>query len=74
MKKLLFVFAIAAVGSLASCKKDYTCECTTTDSSGAFETVTTEYDINDAKKSDAEDACDGRNSSVGTLSTTCELQ
>ncbi len=51
MKKLLFVFAIAAIGSLASCKKDYTCECTLLG-------VSTSFEIEDSKKGDAEDACD----------------
>lgn len=56
MKKLLFVFAIAAVGSLASCKKDYTCNCTYNDVFGDQQNESFDYDKQ--KKSDAEDACD----------------
>lgn len=63
MKKLLFVFAIAAVGSLASCKKDYTCTCDV-----AGQEVSTA--INDAKKGDAEDACDALEV---TADVTCTL-
>lgn len=51
MKKLLFVFAIAAIGTLASCKKDYTCTC-------VVNNEIVEISINDSKEDDADDACD----------------
>lgn len=54
MKKVLFVGALALV-SLASCKKEYTCECT--DANG---NVTTETN----KGKDAKDACDDASSAV----------
>ncbi len=54
MKKVLFVGALALV-SLASCKKEYTCECT--DANG---NVTTETN----KGKDAKDACDDLTSVV----------
>ena len=57
MKKLLFVFAIAAVGSLASCKKDYTCACTYTDPIEGEE-ATQDFPYEKQKKGDAEDLCD----------------
>jgi hypothetical protein len=47
MKKLLFAFAAAGILALASCSKDYTCEC----SNGSS------FPIENAKKSDAKDAC-----------------
>ncbi len=53
MKKLLFVFAIAGIGSLASCQKEYTCVCT--DANGDENRI--EFPTK-MKKSDAEDACD----------------
>lgn len=52
MKKIIFVFAIAAIGSLASCKKEYTCVCT--DASGVESSIDFPTKM---KKSDAEDAC-----------------
>lgn len=70
MKKLLFVFAIAALGSLASCKKDYTCTCTT--KVDGMDPVSTSQTWEDQKKSDAEEACDKLNDAGGTT-TTCEL-
>ncbi|AEV31841.1 hypothetical protein [Owenweeksia hongkongensis] len=63
MKKLLFVFAIAAIGSLASCKKDYTCECTILG-------VSTSFELEDQKKGDAEDACDA----LEAGGSECELK
>lgn len=54
MKKVLFVGALALV-SLASCKKEYTCECT--DANG---NVTTETN----KGKDANDACADASSAI----------
>ncbi len=51
MKKVLFALSAVAFFSLASCKKDYTCEC-------AVNGDTMTLPIQDAKKGDAEDACD----------------
>lgn len=51
-KTTIFVFAaLIAAASLTSCKKDYTCEC-----KNSLGTITN-IPINDAKKSDATDAC-----------------
>jgi len=72
MKKLLFVAAIAVMG-LSSCKKDYTCTCVISDSSGYFPTTTTTSTIPNTTKSKAEDACKAANSTIGTLSTSCNL-
>lgn len=54
MKKVLFVAALGML-TLASCKKEYTCECT--DANG---TVTTETN----KGKDATDACNDASSVV----------
>jgi hypothetical protein len=54
MKKVLLV-AVAGLFVLASCKKDYTCECTVT-LLGTSQTVSTEY--KDVKKKDATETCD----------------
>lgn len=68
MKKLLFVFAIAAVGSLASCKKDYTCDCTVAG-------IEQSAEIKDSKKGDAEDSCDTIEANYKSVDSdaTCEL-
>lgn len=55
MKKFILVAALATFG-LASCKKDYTCDCTYTSGSNTF---TTTSKITNAKKKDAEKTCDG---------------
>lgn len=69
MKKVTFI-AIAAFFtlSLASCKKDWTCKCTST---AAGFSATSEVTINATKK-DAEDACDAT-ATAGGATTTCEL-
>lgn len=53
MKKIAPIAAIALVAVMfTSCKKDYTCSCS--DSTGDKQ----EFEIKDAKKSDAKKACD----------------
>ena len=54
MKKLSTILAVIAVVSLASCKKDYTCECKSTPSDSFYDYSTTFH----AKKADAKTACD----------------
>ncbi len=72
MKKMLpFIAAVAMLGAV-SCKKDYACDCTTTDSSIASFSVTTTYTINDTK-GNAEALCSADESSIGTLTTNCAL-
>lgn len=68
MKKVLVLSAVAMI-ALASCKKDYTCECTT-EING--ETLTSASEIKDAKKSDAEDACNEADAASPMVS--CELK
>jgi len=70
MKKVLFIVAVAAVASLASCKKDRTCVCTTTSGGASVSSSTT---INDTKKN-AKATCEAKNASAGAASTTCELK
>lgn len=68
MKKVLVLSAVAMI-ALASCKKDYTCECTT-EFNG--QTATSTAEIKDAKKSDAEDACNQLD--AASTATSCELK
>lgn len=69
MKKFI---AIAALGvlTLASCKKDYTCECTATNTFYNASTV-----IKDAKKKDAQSTCDANNANYASIAGgKCELK
>ena len=53
MKKLLILFVSAMfVFGMSSCKKDYTCTCTILQQESVSQ-------IDNVKKGDAEDACDG---------------
>ena len=78
MKKLIMsglgIFSLA----LVSCKKDYTCECTTTDGSGgSYTDITT---ILDASKSGAKAYCVSKKDyyndgvSIPGYSQTCKLK
>ena len=75
MKKILLVAAVAGL-SLVSCKKDYTCECTTTSTSynNGVATVGTPIvssgGTGKMKKDDAKKDCEGKSSSVSTGNTT----
>jgi hypothetical protein len=76
MKKITTIISAAAfltVLAFSSCKKDHTCECTITDSSGILPTQTTSGTVNGTKK-DAEEACEKGNTTVGTISTSCKLK
>jgi hypothetical protein len=53
MKKVLFIVAISGL-ALVSCKKDYTCECTST---GGGVSTTVSANTGKMKKSDAETKC-----------------
>lgn len=57
----------------SSCKKDWTCECTTTDSAGGA-TSTISYTLNDVTKKDAQSACDVYSITVGTITYACDLK
>lgn len=69
MKKII---AIAALGvfTLASCKKEYTCECTT---SGFGVSATATTVIKDTKKK-ADDACTAGSTTANGATTTCKIK
>jgi hypothetical protein len=66
MKKVYMMLAVCAI-ALASCKKDYTCSCTVLGQ-------TTDTTIPDAKKADAEEACDASSAAAALLGGSCELK
>lgn len=68
MKKLLLAAVVlAGTASMTSCKKDYSCECT----SG---TDTYKLEIQDAKKKDAKAACDTWSALYTFGGGSCELK
>lgn len=75
MKSVKMILGIAALSTLAftSCKKDYTCTCTTT--VGSVSTTKT-HDLNNQNYKDANEACDrfendANSGGIGT--TNCHL-
>lgn len=73
MKKVMFSVAAVLMLAATSCKKDYTCKCTSSLNGVAVGTSQTTIH---ATKSDAKDACSATasSSSAGyTATTTCEL-
>ena len=70
MKKLVLGFSAVALLGLASCKKDYNCECTY-QNTGNTE-VTENNSINNSTLKDAKDACDDYETD-GVFAKTCTL-
>jgi len=70
-KKLLFSAAVLiAASTFTSCKKDYTCECTTT---AAGYSATASVTIN-TTKAKAKDACNATATSMAGYTTTCAIK
>ncbi len=67
MKKVI-LFGGLTLLTLASCKKDWTCECTS--SAGGSSSTT----IADKTKSDAKADCDGGDGSALGITVDCELK
>lgn len=74
-----FLAALVILSIFASCKKSYTCECSTTvNALGSSQTTTSTTDIKDYSwKAKAE--CEGKNNSVSLgygigTETSCKLQ
>ena len=65
MKNLFLIAAVLFAFSASSCKKDYTCACTSGD-----------IEIKDAKKKDAEDTCDALDAAEKIFDPTasCKLK
>jgi hypothetical protein len=67
MKKVILVAAVGMM-ALASCKKDYTCDCTL-DGSDDLSVA-----LNGYKKGDAQDACDAAETTWSIFNAKCELK
>lgn len=74
MKKL--VLAIAALGliSLTSCKKDYTCSCTTFATGSGIDGQTIETKTGKMKKKDAEKKCESSSTSTTVGGVTAGMK
>lgn len=66
----MFIAAFTIFG-LTSCKKDWTCECTTT--TGGI-SATSSSTIYDASKSDATDACNDLNEVNTIFTRNCKIR
>ncbi len=69
---MLKVVAIAVVGlvALSSCKKDYTCECTTGDETAIVTTST----IENKTLKDAKTACENGSGTFAGVTRTCKIK
>ncbi|MFM7637960.1 MAG: hypothetical protein ACKO5W_08835, partial [Crocinitomicaceae bacterium] len=65
--KKLMILCVGLL-ALASCKKDWTCKCTSSIGGATSTTIT------DKTKSDAKAECDGGDASAGGVTIDCELQ
>lgn len=70
MKKLVLGVSAMALLSLASCKKDYNCECTYQDTGNT--TITETKKVKNASLDDAKKTCDGYETD-GFVTKTCSL-
>ncbi len=74
-KTLLFAGALALIFAFSSCKKDYTCECTTAIDGVVMSTASTT--VHDTKKK-AEDQCENGTSSYSlfgeTYTVNCKIK
>ncbi len=71
MKKgIILIAAIAVAGIFSSCKKDYTCTCSTTSGSYTVSASTTLHDT----KSNAKTACEKGTSTYSGVTVTCEIK
>ena len=78
MKKMIFSFAIGtfAVALFPSCKKDYTCTCTTSSNAPGVEPSTASTIIRDRKdraRKECEDASTTYTWFGYTFTTTCDM-
>ena len=71
MKKVLLV-AVAGLFVLASCKKDYTCECTFSGAGAGMAAIT--IPIKDAKKKDATATCDAATTTYSSVGGKCVIK
>jgi hypothetical protein len=76
MKRILLFSAavLVAASSFTSCKKDYTCECTSTYTYGGVSTTSNYSATAHLKKSDAKTWCTGQAGSGTGYTYSCALK
>lgn len=72
MKKMTLLAVAALAISFASCKKDYTCECTTTVNGGSATTASS--NTGKMKKADAEAKCNEGDKTYDLLGNTYKTE
>jgi hypothetical protein len=72
MKKVLLIAAVACM-AMTSCKKDYTCECTTTSNAPGASSVSGSAATGKMKKADAESKCNEGDKSYSVASFDANL-
>jgi hypothetical protein len=70
MKRVYLMLAVCAF-AMASCKKNYTCDCTYNDGFGGTGSMTYTFE---AKKADAEAVCEGYSVTAGGTGWSCDLK
>ncbi len=72
MKKITLLAAVVVASTFASCKKNYTCVCTGSQTGSGSYTYT--YDLGKIKKKDAKSTCNSVGASWVTIGGTCEAK
>ncbi len=71
MKRITILLGLTLI-TFASCKKDYSCECTRTDSSKTLPTDSSIESMN-GKKNDVIEQCEKGDTTYGTIKIKCEV-
>jgi hypothetical protein len=78
MKKINLIFGVILLLTFNSCKKEYTCVCSTSAGIPGFPIPDTETNLGKLTKKKAETQCSSRNTNTSllgfTVTTTCELK
>lgn len=72
MKKLFVMISGIALIGFSSCKKEYTCECTTTN--GSATSIVNEKKLDKQSLKDARSKCDEGDMKIGSLETECKIK
>jgi hypothetical protein len=72
MKSLIFSAVALIAISFGSCRKAYTCECST--SNGGSTAIVNEKELSKQSLKDARSECDKGDTKIGSLATECEIK
>lgn len=78
MKKTSLLFSILLILGFSSCKKEYTCVCSTNTGIPGFPSPDNESNLGKLSKKKAEEQCNAKNSSTSimgyTISVNCKIK